>query len=47
MLRAVVRELAHKAKKAVDNLQGADPLIVRSSIVEVEQATDGRKWQLR
>ncbi len=43
VLGAVVRELAHKAQKAVDNLPGADPLIVRLSIVEVEQAADSAK----
>ncbi len=43
VLGAVVRELAQKAQKAVDNLPGADALIVRLSIVEVEQAADSAK----
>ena len=43
VLGAVVRELAQKAQKAVDNLPGADPLMVRLSIVEVEQAADSAK----
>jgi hypothetical protein len=43
VLGAVVRELAHKAQKAVDNLPGADTLVLRLSIVEVEQAADSAK----
>ena len=43
VLGAVVRELAHKAQKAVDSLPGADPLALRLSIVEVEQAADSAK----
>jgi hypothetical protein len=43
VLGAVVRELAHKAQKTVDSLPGAGPLVLRLSIVEVEQAADSAK----
>jgi len=43
VLGAVVRELAHKSQKAVGNLPGADALVLRLSIVEVEQAADSAK----
>jgi len=43
VLGAVVRELAHKSQKAVGNLPSADALVLRLSIVEVEQAADSAK----
>jgi hypothetical protein len=43
VLGAVVRELAHKSQKAVGNLPGGDALVLRLSIVEVEQAADSAK----
>ena len=43
VLGAVVRELANKSQKAVGNLPGADALVLRLSIVEVEQAADSAK----
>jgi hypothetical protein len=43
VLGAVVQELARKAQKAVDGLEGADDAAMRVSIVEVEQAADSAK----
>ena len=42
-LAAVVREMAHKAQKAVDNLPGADPLIVRLSVERWSRPRTARK----
>jgi hypothetical protein len=46
VLGAVVRELARKAKKALDGLPGRSDTALCLSIVEVEQAADSAKVAL-